>query len=219
MGHRELSEQQLTRRAFLEGAVQFGYKTVMVWATCKTAIPILNSVDSVRRTIVDKENAWRKAGLKESEFLEKYEQQLRQVSFGCSFSPEYWEEVSEGTDPREIIPVLNNLSINHVRFGIRWNQVERKRGEVDLSYYGPILHSFIANGISVTLNIGPIKSFRWPEEYPPDYLVSSGNIPQKGARVTSESVLSQEAQDYTNRLCEELKRTLSYRRENSGRYN
>lgn len=91
------------------------------------------------------------------------------IEIGCSFNPEYW--ILEGKDYTPLF-VLNyihkDLKINSVRLGLRWNLIEQLDGTLNLDYYKPYLEYCVKNNLQLTLNLGPLKTMRWPEEHIPE---------------------------------------------------
>lgn len=109
-------------------------------------------------------------------YLNRYGEKLRTISIGSSFAPElieqiYWNEkkeiVSLETKRSILRTMISELGIKEIRLGIRWNNAVNAQGKADLSYYKPFIDDCIAHNVSLCLNIGPIKTFGWPEEHIP----------------------------------------------------
>lgn len=92
--------------------------------------------------------------------------------FGTSFSPEYCEYIGIKDPLLSLKFIHEELGINDIRLGMRWNMVDNGKS-LSLSYYEKYLEYLFKNNINICLNVGPIKTFRWPEEHVPEYLNNS----------------------------------------------
>lgn len=124
---------------------------------------------------------------------------LNHLELGTSLSP---EELSlpESDIPKVVLFMTQDLGIKSVRLGLRWNQVEKRDGSISLSYYQPWIDALLENNCDIILNIGPIKTFRWPEEHIPDHITSTYNLPGKYRTVYSHLSIAQEALEYLDTL-------------------
>lgn len=129
---------------------------------------------------------------------------MASISFGASFSPEYATRISK-VDPLQPIEILKysheKLGITDFRLGLRWNRTQVKSGAVSLDYYRPYLDYVLEKPCKVTLNIGPIKVFRYPEEHIPSYLK---HLQQD--YITPETELAKHAYEYHEKLLGLLKK-------------
>lgn len=96
----------------------------------------------------------------------------RNPFFGTSFSPEYVTWVARNTNVPALVvlkTIRENLNLSDIRLGIRWNRTvnENDPRKISLDFYRPYLDYLFSNKCTVTLNVGPIKVFRWPEEHIP----------------------------------------------------
>lgn len=126
----------------------------------------------------------------------------KQIIFGTSFSPEYASQVAKGSDikPIEVLDTIHKkLGISDIRFGIRWNKVDDGK-KFDLGFYREYLDYLFRNNCKVTLNLGPIKVFRWPEEHIPAEM-------HKYAEdvVTEDSELAKNSYEYLEKILTKLK--------------
>lgn len=120
------------------------------------------------------------------------------IVLGTSFSPEYCEYLGS-KNPLEILRIVDGrLKIKDVRLGLRWNRVERE-GKISLDYYDRYIGYLLKNDFKVSLNIGPIKVFRWPEEHIPKYLEQC-----KVSVVSPESELAKYSYEYLHKLLKVL---------------
>lgn len=143
-------------------------------------------------------------------FFNLYKNQLKNTTIGCSFSPEYFEEITSNLTPEVRVKALkyivDMLFIKEIRFGLRWNQIERDKGKWDFSYYKPYLDFLLQADVSVCLNIGPIKTFRWPEHYVPDHILKMlTQIPAIGTIITEKSELGRYAFNHAEQVLKYLK--------------
>ncbi|HXH23010.1 MAG TPA: hypothetical protein VNN10_13365 [Dehalococcoidia bacterium] len=154
------------------------------------------------------QEAWAAAALPNDEFLRQHGTLFRNVALGASFAPEQWTGGAErrGASLAALDWLSRDLGIRHVRLGLRWQRVEWRRGHIDLSMYRPYLDYAFGNGLQVCLNVGPIRTFRWPEEHLPSWLPGFVQVPPDGARIRAGTPLTEAASDYASRLLEALTR-------------
>lgn len=147
--------------------------------------------------------AWDMASEESDVFWEEHQKELSNITIGCTFIPEYLEY--KGFSPEEIIETLEILVdkylIKDIRLGIRWNKVVDGNGYFSIDFYRPILQYCFDHQVHVCLNIGPVKSFGWPEEHIPEPLKSKIS----GDEVDLGSPLAMDAVDYANKLLRLIK--------------
>jgi len=81
--------------------------------------------------------------------------------FGASFSTEYAEYL--GLDPTVVFrAILDDYHFKTVRFGVRWDKVEKSRGQYDFSEADYYLKEIKLRNAKAVLAIGQ-KTPRWPE--------------------------------------------------------
>lgn len=85
---------------------------------------------------------------------------------GTSFSPEYASSIGSKNPLNILKTTINELNIKDIRLGLRWNRIEGNKG-LSLEYYDKYISYLLKSKCKVTLNVGPIKVFRWPEEHIP----------------------------------------------------
>lgn len=95
------------------------------------------------------------------------------------------------------------LGISHLRLAIRWSDVYKPDGTIDLGEYTHVLNYVASNPrLKLTLNIGPIKTMRWPEETIPHAYFSLAKR-LKGKSLLG-SKLGETALEYLSQLLEQL---------------
>lgn len=149
-------------------------------------------------------------------FIKENEKLLRKTKVGCSFSPEHFnyvddiEGISTVVDQKKALSALGiivgELGIKDVRLGIRWSRVvdqsDKDKGfdpKLFDSEYKPYIDYCIQNNVNICLNVGPIKTFRWPEEYVPQSVLVHGK-PEKGSLIAYKSVMAQRGITYLDSL-------------------
>ena len=137
---------------------------------------------------------------------------LSNVTIGASFSPE--ESEYKDLNRTQIIEALKvihqTFGIKDIRLGIRWNKAVDAEGGLDLSYYKPFLDYCLKNNVSLTLNIGPIKTFRWPEDHVPQTVLEKlSHTLQKGQTIKMQSELAKQAVAYLKELLNTLENSYS----------
>lgn len=169
------------------------------------------------KIIIRQSPEWKESLLSNKDFFKKYQPVIKNLRIGCSFSPEhlewiYYEEKKEFNEKKglDILSfIINNLGIKDIRLGIRWNKSLNTKNQVDLAYYKKYLDILFENNINICLNIGPIKTFRWPEQHVPDFLFENTKKPKKGEVVKSDSYLAEKAYGFARNLFKELQKIYS----------
>jgi hypothetical protein len=122
------------------------------------------------------------------------------IDLGGTFRPEDFDSTEHALTGLE---ALNSIGIKKLRLGIRWSRVQPKPDKIDLSMYFPILDYMVKNKFEITLNIGPIKSAGWPEQFIPDWVLAKCDI-TKGSRVQCDSELGKYAIEYLEKVSQAL---------------
>lgn len=131
------------------------------------------------------------------------------IKIGASFNPEHWALYDASQIDTEIKLkvakfVVEELKIKDIRLSIRWSEVW-KNGKINVGYYNEIFQYFFTQDVNICLNVGPIKTMRWPEEQvSKEVLNSLKEIPAKGEVITSESELGTLALRYLENLLDYL---------------
>jgi hypothetical protein len=152
------------------------------------------------------EAAWHAAADDNDTFLRKHAGVFRNVTIGTSFSPEQWRQ-AEGGDGEAMKGfrwMSEELGLTDVRLGLRWQRIEWSQGRIDLSQYGPFIDYALQRGMTVCLNVGPIRVFRSPEDHLPAWLASDPSLPGYQKTVREGTKLTGLATDYFARLLSAL---------------
>jgi hypothetical protein len=86
---------------------------------------------------------------------------------GLSFRPRQVEAF--GLDARSTLQTLLTFPLQLIRLGAYWNRIESEPGVFDTSELDWQLEAVEQAGIPILLCIGPLKSFGYPEFYPPPH--------------------------------------------------
>lgn len=158
----------------------------------------------------------RNADLPLEEYLALYREKFKSVTIGCSFDPDlviqmYERENQEKNTSQEkklqILKVLiHDFGISEIRLGIKWNRVVNEKGIFDFSYYHDYLDYCLTHKVNVCLNIGPIKTFGWPEEFVPQYILDKDK--QVNLDINKNSIIGKYSLEYLDILLKHLQ--LSY---------
>lgn len=167
--------------------------------------------------------AHKDSNLSTENFLQKYSKEITKVRIGCSFNPEHWifehksdsplsyvESATHSDEQKDLIMraakfIVGDLKIKDIRLSIRWSKVY-KDGEIDFGYYDSLFKYFFSQDVNICLNIGPIKTMRWPEEQVPvKVLEILGEIPTKGKVLTPSDELAKVSRDYLKQMLKFLK--------------
>ncbi len=134
------------------------------------------------------------------DFMSSYYKKFPAAVLGCTYRPESMgsqEAAIDGLDD------LKKLGIQEVRLGLRWNKIEKSPNKLNLSYYEPIIEKLLKQKAKISLNIGPIKSAGWPEQFIPDWVSNECTI-RKGQCIHVGDDIAIRALDYTDRLLKTL---------------
>jgi hypothetical protein len=159
------------------------------------------------REAIEIRQAWALASRGSDRLLASRARDFERLTLGTSFAPEQW-----GFDGRRVGQAfaalrfgVEELGMREVRLGFRWNRVERRNGGIDFRYYEPFLDYCFNHDVNVCLNVGPIKTFRWPEEHVPDFVLRGvESYPAKGDLVEADSAIADEAIGYLERMLDSL---------------
>ena len=118
-----------------------------------------------------------KSGGDSRAFLDRYRHAIRSghITVGCSFSPEHCESLGNiGASPLDVLRIaVEDYGISDIRLGLRWSTLAPDN-EAFSDYYDPYI-DFCLNSAHVRrvlFDIGPIKTFRWPEVHVPEIVLS-----------------------------------------------
>jgi hypothetical protein len=198
MAHLSLFGRRLSRRQFIGGSF-------LAASGAGAALEGGEAVALGRQAWAIQE-AWKAASQPNDRFLEDKASAFANLTLGCSFAPEQWEpdELARGEALDALKYAVQELGMREVRLGIRWSGVDHGYGRVDLSFYRPYLDYCIQNGANVCLNVGPIRTFRWPEDHVPALVLERAGAPPPGATIGAGSPLAQEAYAYLDRLLDSI---------------
>lgn len=151
---------------------------------------------------------WQKANVSNEVFLEQNAEVLHNVRIGCSLSPEELDYLKVDMKPADVVNFLvDDLGITDVRFGFRWNHTVNEQDEVDFEKYPAYtqyLDAMINRGVHICLNVGPIKTLRYPEDHVPNNILqdlhTSGTLTPNGGTIEPSSALAQKGLDYMQEL-------------------
>jgi hypothetical protein len=155
----------------------------------------------------------REARLAPEAFLAVYEQRLRsrRISIGCSFAPEQFGaapgQAAANDAALEALKVaVEQVQIGDVRLGLRWNHL-CPDGEAFSDFYAPYLEYCLGSPHvrDVCLDIGPIKTFRWPEVHVPEaVLAGCSQTPAPGAVIDAGTELAERSFMHAQRTLDYL---------------
>lgn len=157
------------------------------------------------------------ADLPLEQYLSYYHEKFKGVTIGCSFDPDLVAQMYERENHERNLSVekvlhvlkvlIHDFGITEIRLGIKWNRVVNEKGNFDFSYYHPYLDYCLTNNINVCLNIGPIKTFGWPEEFVPQHILDKNE--NSSSIVLKNSELGKCAINYLDILLKHLQTSYS----------
>jgi hypothetical protein len=146
-----------------------------------------------------------KSRLETRQFVNENEEKLSRVDFGTTFTPEIFASPEQAMEALRTIH--EELNINDIRFGIRWENAVDANGNIDLGYYKPFLDYMIANKINITLSYGPDKNPTSPETFESEDVLNSINVPENGGVITKDSQLAKAGFEYIKKLFAKIRET------------
>ncbi len=191
--------RRLTRRNFLRGAL-------VGTAAAGTFFYGDEAVGAVRGGI-ESAHAWQAAGMDNGPFLDEHGSVFDRVALGCSFEPEEWSrgEQAARVPLRALDYCVRGLGLREVRIAIRWDRVVSGGRPIDIRPYRPYLDYCFNAGLNLSLNLGPIRTFHWPEERVPGAVLASlPSVPRHGANIDWGDPLADAAMAYLHGLIDVL---------------
>jgi hypothetical protein len=147
------------------------------------------------------------ANVEANEFLHAYGPLIerRSITIGCSFSQEHCQWL--GASPLDVLRLaVESYGIRDVRLGMRWSNLAPD-GAAIADYYRESLDYCLYGGKlrRVFLDIGPIKTFRWPEVHVPSAVFERFAVaPPIGAEIGASDSLAVESYRHVRRVLEYL---------------
>ena len=196
-----------SRRSFLASSAKISAGLFVSYAGVKEGTKLF---ERFLAAPLDQLEAERQASVSNRDFIERNRDRLANIRLGSSFSPEEFRYLTdrdgEFADPRQALGiVINELGIRDIRLGTRWSEVVDEKGEFDLRlfdiYYVPFIDYCIENGVEICLNVGPIKTFRYPEDHVPQKVLDNlSYIPLKNTMIDPDLEMAEKALNYLNSL-------------------
>jgi hypothetical protein len=153
------------------------------------------------------------ARLSAEAFLATYAERFtaRRIRIGCSFAPEQFGATPDDPARRysalaALRAAVEDVGMANVRLGLRWSHL-CPVGEVFSGFYAPYLeYCFASSGVrEVCLDIGPIKTFRWPEVHVPQAVLAGlAHVPARGAVIDPGTALGDRALAHAQRTLDYL---------------
>lgn len=204
-----LFERRLTRRQLLSGASSIALAAPLL-------VPFRIPPETFEVDMDGEPNLRPEAKLPPEEFLAHYEDVLRarKIRIGCSFSPEYFgagaQEGQPGSEElamRVLRAAVEDLGMTEIRLGLRWDNLAPEGGSNLTSFYKPYLDFCFGHPDvrTVVLDIGPLKTFRWPEIHVPGPVIEGlRKVPSKTATITPDMEVAQASLAHAARTVEYL---------------
>jgi hypothetical protein len=190
----------LTRRQFFERS--------LASLTQAGALVIAGQAGIKGLNLMELRETWAAAAAPNAVFLANHSDVLSGLEIGASFAPEQWTTKND-VEPeamRTLDYAVNELGMRRLRLGVRWNRAVDGDGRPTLDAYAPYIDRCLALGAELCLNVGPIRTFRWPEEHVPDEVEASITLPAVGASIRSRDPLAEAALSYLDGLLALLRR-------------
>ncbi|MEP7104153.1 MAG: hypothetical protein ABI721_05605 [Candidatus Dojkabacteria bacterium] len=131
---------------------------------------------------------------------------FKDLEIGCSFDPFHHVFKEKGINPISALKYLHTeLKIQNIRLSIKWSEVY-KNEIFDFSYYKKYFDYCFSHNLKVVLNVGPIKTMRWPEEHIPEQFKALVN---KRDTITLDHPIANAALKYLEELLKYIKKEYS----------
>ena len=142
-------------------------------------------------------------GLAPKEFARYFREEYPTARLGCTFRPESFDSPEQACEALELLRIWG---LSAVRIGIRWSRVQSHPHErLHLGNYFQVLDKALELGFELTLNVGPVKSAGWPEQFIPEAVEQVCHL-QKGQGIYLEHNLATHALEYFDKLLKALVR-------------
>jgi hypothetical protein len=190
-------DSNLSRRHFL----RFSLSLAVLLGAAGTAEGVRKGLD-----LLEQQETWSRARRPNEAFFSENAATLRNLSLGGSFAPEQWplDDAGQSEALKALDLAIRELGMRQMRLGLRWSRSVSRAGAVDLRPHAPLIERCLESGAELCLNVGPIRTFRWPEEHLPDGLAERTDLPSIGSVIRPESALAMAALDYLDELLSAL---------------
>lgn len=182
------------------------------------AAAVRDKINPVQQSLSEYQQDKNDANVSGSELLAKYREPLSRIKIGGSFAPEEFGVSLQNLDTKygknQTKKALDALKFAHeklhmddIRFGIRWDNVVDKNGNIDFRLYKPYLDYMIKNKMNIVITAG-IKTPRWKEDFVPSEVLNSlKSIPADGSVIQLQSELGQKSLAFTKKLFKYMQTT------------
>ena len=147
----------------------------------------------------------REAKLSVKDFIDLNFSWLKAIKLGATFMPDQLpKEMSEKQKLIHLKWLIDTLGLKNFRLGIQWDRVEQLDGTLDTEYYLPYIRTVLDSGVELILNVGPIKTCRYPEVYIPSNYYQQFNLQQFEGTLPLNHPLGEIAVEYIDKLLTQL---------------
>lgn len=159
----------------------------------------------------EQKNFYKEAKLSNDLFFERYSDLTKRINLGVSWSNKYFVEKINLSSKKEqkvalksaLKFLVEDLGFKYFRLKLGWDEVELKSGKLCIPDNDIVTFEYLfSQNVEITLNIGPIKTFRYPEIHLPQRIFNKLNIPlNKQFIFNSNNPIALEAYEYLENLC------------------
>jgi hypothetical protein len=138
--------------------------------------------------------------LSDENWLNDFKTNYDYIVVGASFDPQRFENIESAKQALDFL--ITKLKVKDIRFWVRWNIV----GDIiDLDFYNPFFEILVKYNVTLCLNLGPIKTARWPEIHLPQKYEKDLNQLSKFPKTANpNSEIFKTGLEYLDRLCLKL---------------
>lgn len=196
-------------------AKKFLLAGLLVGSVGTAVAPVVESAVSEVKSVPDSLTAYNQdskdTNISGEKFVETFGKEFSGTKIGVTFIPEEYylslDNIHTTYGKKQMEHALNGLiqmheqlGINDIRLGIRWDNVVDKNGNIDFSVYKPFFDYMTSHNMNIVFSFG-IKTPGWGEDHEPDkVLLSLKEIPPDGSVIYPDSEFGQAALKYVDKL-------------------
>lgn len=133
---------------------------------------------------------------------------LQNLQIGASFNPEHWVFENNHDVAKHAFDILTNeFKIKEIRLAIRSSDVVEEDYSLNFWAYDYFISQAIERNAIICLNVGPVKTMRWPEQTISHRLLAKLSTPQPPRSVIRlDSEIATVSLEYLRNLLEIIKK-------------
>jgi len=206
---KQRKKKAISRRARIRNVFMGGLATVaLATGISKPAAEIIRYAVTVQEAVTDNSQTWQDANLPPGQFLAKYNKEFAKINIGCTFIPDEFGvnlldmdttsgEAAYNRALNSLDYIHNELHMNEIAIGIRWDNVVDANGNYTLKFYKPFLDKLVQYKMRFDLDLGT-KNPGWKEQNVPPQkeaelvkIATSGGVVYAGSELAKDDLAYQ----------------------------